>query len=106
MKLEYGETLSNFAFKFKLRRYTEAAVLEDELAVMKPDMSSIDAFRAKDVEYEERAAELRAVTEERDTTRGQYDDLRKRRLDEFMTGFNIISLRLKVGPAQILPAMS
>ena len=47
------------------------------------------------MEYEERAADLRAVTEERDTTRGQYDDLRKRRLDEFMTGFNIISLRLK-----------
>jgi hypothetical protein len=35
------------------------------------------------------------AAEERDTTRGQYDELRKRRLDEFMTGFNIISLRLK-----------
>lgn len=76
-------------------QHAEAAVLEDELAVMKPDMSSIDAFRAKEGEYEERASELRAVTEERDTTRGQYDELRKRRLDEFMTGFNVISLRLK-----------
>ena len=36
-------------------QHTEAAVLEDELAVMKPDMSSIEAFRAKETEYEERA---------------------------------------------------
>ena len=35
------------------------------------------------------------MTEERDETRARYDELRKRRLDEFMTGFNVISLRLK-----------
>jgi len=70
-------------------------VLEDELAVMKPDLASIDAFRTKEAEYEARAGELRGVTESRDATRGEYDDLRKRRLDEFMSGFNVISLRLK-----------
>ena len=32
------------------------------------------------------STELRGVTEERDSTRGQYDELRKRRLDEFMAG--------------------
>jgi hypothetical protein len=46
-------------FKCNLCRYA---------AVMKPDMSSIDAFRAKEGEYEERAAELRAVTVGLDTT--------------------------------------
>ena len=76
-------------------QHAEAAVLEDEIAVMKPDISSIEAYRAKETEYEERAGDLRAVTEERDETRARYDELRKRRLDEFMTGFNVISLRLK-----------
>ena len=69
--------------------------LEEELAVMKPDLSSIEAFRNKEGEYEERAGDLRTVTEARDATRAEYDDLRKKRLDEFMSGFNVISLRLK-----------
>lgn len=35
------------------------------------------------------------ITEQRDNVKRQYDDLRKRRLDEFMAGFNSISLKLK-----------
>ncbi len=35
------------------------------------------------------------MTEQRDETRAQFDELRKKRLDEFMAGFNVISLRLK-----------
>ena len=45
--------------------------------------------------YEERAAELSAATEERDNTREAYDKLKQKRLNEFMDGFNIISLKLK-----------
>ena len=71
------------------------ASLEEELRLMKPDMSSIEAFVAKEAEYHERADELKAVTEARDGTRAAYDALRQTRLDEFMSGFNVISLRLK-----------
>ena len=35
------------------------------------------------------------MTEERDATRASYDELRKKRLDEFMAGFDVISLKLK-----------
>ena len=69
--------------------------LEEELSAMKPDMSSIEAFAAKEAEYAERASDLGTVTEARDATRAAYDALRQTRLDEFMSGFNVISLRLK-----------
>ena len=72
-----------------------AGALEEELKEMKPDMSSIEAYRVKMGEYDERNDELKSVTEQRDETRAQFDELRKKRLDEFMAGFNVISLRLK-----------
>lgn len=39
--------------------------------------------------------ELDAITGERDTARTSYDTLRKKRLDEFMAGFIIITSKLK-----------
>jgi structural maintenance of chromosome 4 len=73
----------------------KAVILEEELAAAKPDMSSIEAYAKKAEEYEERSAELSVATEERDNTREAYDKLRQKRLNEFMDGFNIISLKLK-----------
>lgn len=35
------------------------------------------------------------MTSERDAVRKCHDDLRKRRLDEFMAGFNTITMKLK-----------
>ena len=65
--------------------HTKATMLEDELSILKPNKSSIDAFENKKVEYEERIIELRNVSEARDCVRAQYETLRKRRLEEFMT---------------------
>ena len=73
----------------------KVTLLEAELATLRPDMSAIAAWRAKEDEYCRRADELRALTERRDGARQQHDGLRKRRLEEFMAGFNTISLRLK-----------
>ncbi len=39
--------------------------------------------------------ELEVVTEERNRVRRDYDDLRRLRLEAFMSGFGIISLKLK-----------
>lgn len=72
-----------------------AVILEEELAAVKPDMSSIEAYAKKAEEYEERVAELSAATKERDETREEYDKLKQKRLNEFMDGFNVISLKLK-----------
>ncbi|KAL0027544.1 hypothetical protein WJX77_009918 [Trebouxia sp. C0004] len=71
------------------------AMLEEELGRMNPDMTAIAAFQAKEAEYAQRVSDLEAATAERDNVRREHEDVRKRRLDEFMAGFNCISLRLK-----------
>lgn len=66
--------------------------MEDEGGI---DTKAIAAYAEKDGVFTERMAELAEVTDKRDGVRGRYDDLRKRRLDEFMEGFMAISLKLK-----------
>ena len=70
-------------------------VLEEEMARMNINLEAIDAWRAADTEYATRVGELEAATAERDGVRREHEELRKRRLDEFMAGFNTISLKLK-----------
>jgi len=42
-----------------------------------------------------RLYELEQVTEQRNNIRRQYEDLRRQRLEAFMAGFGVISLKLK-----------
>ena len=86
------EELGAFSTDSAMEKVT---LLEAELATLRPDMSAIAAWRSKEDEYCRRADELRGLTERRDGARATHDGLRKRRLEEFMAGFNTISLRLK-----------
>jgi len=45
--------------------------------------------------YLKRVSELDQITDIRNDQRRQHDDLRKRRLDEFMAGYTVITTRLK-----------
>ncbi|KAG9456777.1 hypothetical protein H6P81_001285 [Aristolochia fimbriata] len=79
-----------------LKRALEmVALLESQLKDMNPNLDSIAEYRTKASLYNSRVEELNVVTEERDEIKRQYDELRKKRLDEFMAGFNTISLKLK-----------
>ncbi|GAA0146311.1 hypothetical protein LIER_06300 [Lithospermum erythrorhizon] len=71
------------------------ALLDAQLKEISPNLDSIAEYRRKVTQYDERVGELNTVTLERDDLKKQYDDWRKRRLDEFMEGFNTISLKLK-----------
>ncbi|KAL5723070.1 Structural maintenance of chromosomes protein 4 [Ranunculus cassubicifolius] len=71
------------------------ALLEAQLKELNPNLDSISEYRKKATLYTERVEELNTVTQERDDLKKHYDELRKRRLDEFMDGFNTISLKLK-----------
>lgn len=71
------------------------ALLEAQMKEMNPNLDSIAEYRNKVSVYNERVEELNLVTNERDETKKQYDEWRKKRLDEFMEGFNTISLKLK-----------
>eukprot|EP00958_Prasinococcus_capsulatus_P029165 scaffold7377_cov389-Prasinococcus_capsulatus_cf.AAC.13 len=74
----------------------QIGILEKELDGMKPDMGAIEQYRVKEAEYGQRVGELEEITATRDGLRRTHDELRKKRLEEFMAGFNIISIKLKV----------
>ncbi|XP_047311246.1 structural maintenance of chromosomes protein 4 [Impatiens glandulifera] len=79
-----------------LRRALETvALIEAQLKEMNPNLDSIAEYRGKVSAYNERVENLNSITQERDDTKKQYDEWRKKRLDEFMEGFNRISLKLK-----------
>lgn len=68
---------------------------EAELGKMAPNLQAIDDYRKKEEIYLSRVAELDEVTGQRDEQRKNVDSLRKARLSEFMTGFAIITTKLK-----------
>ncbi|KAJ9119749.1 hypothetical protein QFC22_003459 [Naganishia vaughanmartiniae] len=70
------------------------AVLE-EIGKAKPNLNVLAEWRKRETEYLERARDLEQVTTSRDEAKQRYDELRKARLEGFMTGFNIISSKLK-----------
>lgn len=70
-------------------------ILDEEMQRMNIDLSALEVWKQKDAEYVGRVAELEAATAERDVVRKEHDELRKKRLDGFMAGFNTISLKLK-----------
>ncbi|KAF9182481.1 hypothetical protein BGZ51_004708 [Haplosporangium sp. Z 767] len=69
--------------------------LEQELSASKPNLTVLDEYKKREEEYLARAKDLEEMTARREEAKKAYDELRKRRLDEFMAGFQIISLRLK-----------
>jgi structural maintenance of chromosome 4 len=52
-------------------------------------------YKQCEQEFFNRAKDLELITAQRDAQKAKYDGLRKQRLDEFMAGFNLISLKLK-----------
>jgi structural maintenance of chromosome 4 len=61
----------------------------------KPNLDVLKQYRKREQEFLARAQDLDAVTTKRDECKKEYDTLRKKRLDEFMSGFNQISSKLK-----------
>jgi len=58
-------------------------------------MGAIKLYHQKNELYKKTMEELNAATAIRDGIKKIYDDLRKKRLDEFMTGFSEITMKLK-----------
>ena len=67
----------------------------EELQQAKPNLAVLDQYRERHEEYLRRVQELDEVTGRRDQVKREFDDLRKRRLDEFMKGFTEISYKIK-----------
>ncbi|KAF5370011.1 hypothetical protein D9758_001368 [Tetrapyrgos nigripes] len=69
--------------------------LQDQIKRAKPNLGVLEEYKQREEEYFNRLSDVEKVTQRRDEMKKTYDDLRKQRLDEFMLGFNQISLKLK-----------
>ena len=58
-------------------------------------MTIIETCKLQEEIYLKRVGELEEITRKRDQQRKYHEDLRKQRLNEFMSGFTIISNKLK-----------
>ncbi|ODQ83066.1 hypothetical protein BABINDRAFT_159528 [Babjeviella inositovora NRRL Y-12698] len=68
---------------------------ENYMNSVKVDPDVLQEYGARSKEFEARRGDLNAAVEERTSVQKTVDDLKRRRLDEFMEGFNTISLSLK-----------
>ncbi|KAJ2237530.1 Structural maintenance of chromosomes protein 4 [Coemansia sp. RSA 1722] len=68
---------------------------EARLQRTRPNLSVLAEYSRRAKEHRRRMAELDEMTSQRDKAQHELDHLRTRRLEEFMTGFNIISYKLK-----------
>ncbi|KAH9058282.1 RecF/RecN/SMC N terminal domain-containing protein [Lactarius vividus] len=73
----------------------DVQLLDEQLKKSKPNTAVLKEYQKREEEFLRRAKDLDETTALRDTEKQKYDSLRKQRLDEFMAGFNTISLKLK-----------
>lgn len=71
------------------------AALEEKVQNASVDLSVIEEYRRRAAEHESRSADLAEALSSRDSAKARLDGLRSARLNGFMEGFSIISLRLK-----------
>ncbi|XP_063394251.1 structural maintenance of chromosomes protein 4 [Cydia fagiglandana] len=68
---------------------------QGRLGDAKPNLQAIQDYKAKEELYLKRAAELDQITAQRNEVRNGYDQLKKRRTNDFLAGFNTITAKLK-----------
>jgi len=71
------------------------ATLEAAVKNLKPNLTSIHEFRRADAEYKTRLSDYETVHNQREDARRQLEQLKQKRLEEFMDGFSVISMKLK-----------
>lgn len=70
-------------------------VLEGELKAKTPNLNVIDEYQKKRDVYMDRIKVLEEITNKRNEMRKLFEDIKKRRYNEFSAGFNIITRKLK-----------
>lgn len=73
----------------------EIAALEEKTQNVNVDLAVLSEYRRRVEEHAARSTDLNTAVAARDTAKKRCDDLRRLRLEGFMEGFSIISLRLK-----------
>ncbi|KAI0082329.1 hypothetical protein K474DRAFT_1655715 [Panus rudis PR-1116 ss-1] len=91
----YMYTAEELATFKKRELIADTELLDEKLKNAKPNLAVLKDYRKREEEFLRRAQDLDNVTQQRDAQKQKYEGLTKQRLDEFMTGFNTISLKLK-----------
>lgn len=73
----------------------EIHILEEKTQNVKVELGIIEEYRRREQEYKVRSEDLENTINERNSVRSELNELRQTRLNEFMIGFNSISLKLK-----------
>ncbi|CAG8434869.1 763_t:CDS:10 [Diversispora eburnea] len=73
----------------------EITALNEKVQNANPNLNVLTEYKRCEDEYLSRVKDLEEITTLRDECKGEYDDLRKTRLEEFMHGFTQISQKLK-----------
>jgi len=73
----------------------EIAILEEKTQNVNVEVGVLAEYRRRVEEHTARSTDLQSAVSQRDTAKKRCDDLRKLRLEGFMMGFSLISLRLK-----------
>ncbi|KAI5964050.1 SMC4 [Candida pseudojiufengensis] len=73
----------------------EIEELNKYMSTVKVDVEILKEYGTKISEYNDRKSDLNRAIEERDEKRDYCEDLKRKRLDEFMEGFSKISMTLK-----------
>ncbi|CAN8104891.1 unnamed protein product [Discula destructiva] len=79
----------------KERLKSEIGILEAKTANVNVDLSVLAEYRRRVEEHAARSSDLQSAVTQRDTAKKRCDELRRLRLEGFMEGFSMISLRLK-----------
>ncbi|KIY43282.1 RecF/RecN/SMC protein [Fistulina hepatica ATCC 64428] len=72
-----------------------ALMLDEKIQNLNPNMAALEEYRRYHAKFLKCAEELEETTARMHEQKEEYEALRKRRLDEFMQGFNAISGKLK-----------
>ncbi|GIZ00639.1 structural maintenance of chromosomes protein 4 [Caerostris extrusa] len=75
--------------------HIEIGEIKNQIKDMNPDLGAIAEFKRKEEMYKQKLKNFEGTVMERDHYRSHYDNFRKHRLEEFMKGFNIITLKVK-----------
>lgn len=73
----------------------EIAALEEKTQNVNVDLGVLAEYRRRVEEHAARSSDLQTAVSQRDAAKKRCDELRRLRLEGFMEGFSIISLRLK-----------
>lgn len=79
----------------KERLKGEIAALEEKTQNVNVDLGVLAEYRRRVEEHAARSSDLQTAVSQRDTAKKRCDELRRLRLEGFMEGFSMISLRLK-----------